>query len=159
MLDKKSEREKVVLKRLTSHLSNNNLHEIYQSAYKKFHSTETALLKVFNDILCDLDDRNVTLQSLLDLSAAFDTLDHGILLKRLDLSFGVRGRALAWFSSYLTMRKQSVQINDTLSNAAVLNYGVPHGSVLGPILFSLYTFTFDEIQITRGIMWITHKMY
>ena len=137
--------EKVVLKRLTDHLFRNDLNEFFQSAYKKYHSTETALLKVFNDIVCDLDNRDVTLQSLLDLSAAFDTLDHGILLKRLELSFGIKGRALAWFSSYLTKRNQSVQINQTLSNSVNLNYGVPQGSVLGPILFSLYTCPLSEI--------------
>ena len=98
--------EKVVLKRLSAHLFINDLNEIHQSAYKKYHSTETALLKVFNDLSCDLDNRNVTLQALLDLSAAFDTLDHGILLKRLELSFGIKGKALAWFSSYLATRKQ-----------------------------------------------------
>ena len=107
----------------------NNLNEVFQSAYKKYHSTETALLRVFNDILCDLDNRNVTLLALLDLSAAFDTLDHSILLKRLEMSFGIKGSALSWFESYLVSRSQSVQINKTTSDSETLNYGVPHGSV------------------------------
>ena len=68
---------------------------------KKFHSTETALLKVFNDIACELDDKKVVLLSLLDLSAAFDTIDHTILLNRLNISFGIQGTALEWFKSYL----------------------------------------------------------
>ena len=137
--------EKVILKRLLLHLENNDLNEIFQSAYKKCHSTETALLKVHNDILCDLDQKHVTLQSLLDLSAAFDTLDHGILLKRLELSFGIKGSALAWFESYLVNRKQSVQINQSFSDSSLLIYGIPQGSVLGPILFSLYTTPLSNI--------------
>ena len=137
--------EKVILKRLLLHLENNDLNEIFQSAYKKCHSTETALLKVYNDILCDLDKKHVTLQSLLDLSAAFDTLDHGILLKRLELSFGIKGSALAWFESYLVNRKQSVQINQSFSDSSLLIYGIPQGSVLGPILFSLYTTPLSNI--------------
>ena len=137
--------EKVVLKRLISHLNNNNLNEVFQSAYKKYHSTETALLRVFNDILCDLDNRNVTLLALLDLSAAFDTLDHSILLKRLEMSFGIKGSALSWFESYLVSRSQSVQINKTISDSETLIYGVPQGSVLGPILFTLYTTPLSDI--------------
>ena len=79
--------EDIVLKRLLVHLDSNELNELYQSAYKKFHSTETALLKVFNDIACKLDDKKVVLLSLLDLSAAFDTIDHTILLNRLNNFF------------------------------------------------------------------------
>ena len=137
--------EKVVLKRLISHLNNNNLNEVFQSAYKKYHSMETALLRVFNDILSDLDNRNVTLLALLDLSAAFDTLDHSILLKRLEMSFGIKGSALSWFESYLVSRSQSVQINKTISDSETLIYGVPQGSVLGPILFTLYTTPLSDI--------------
>ena len=102
-------------------------------------------LKVYNDILCDLDKKHVTLQSLLDLSAAFDTLDHGILLKRLELSFGIKGSALAWFESYLVNRKQSVQINQSFSDSSLPIYVIPQGSVLGPILFSLYTTPLSNI--------------
>ena len=137
--------EKVVLKRLILHLDLNCLNENFQSAYKKCHSTETALLKVYNDILCDLDDKHVALQSLLDLSAAFDTLDHGILLKRLELSFGIKGSALAWLTSYLENRQQSVQINESFSESVFIKYGIPQGSVLGPILFSLYTTPLSSI--------------
>ena len=126
-------------------MNNNDLNEVFQSAYKKYHSTETALLRVFNDILCDLDNRKMTLLALLDLSAAFDTLDHAILLKRLELSFGIKGSALSWFKSYLATRSQSVQIGKTISDSVSLNYGVPQGSVLGPILFTLYTTPLSEI--------------
>ena len=137
--------EKVILNRLLLHFEQNNLNEVYQSAYKKFHSTETALIKVFNDIACDLDKRNVVLQSLLDLSAAFDTIDHEIMVSRLELSFGIKGTALAWFRSYLSLRRQSVQVGSVFSENALLKYGVPQGSVLGPILFTLYTTPLSNI--------------
>ena len=117
-------------------MDSNELNELYQSAYKKFHSTETALLKVFNDIACELDDKKVVLLSLLDLSAAFDTIDHTILLNRLNISFGIQGTALEWFKSYLFSREQCVQIGSSFSEAAPLRFGVPQGSVLGPVLFT-----------------------
>ncbi|WP_374210557.1 reverse transcriptase domain-containing protein, partial [Thiolapillus sp.] len=75
----------------------------------------------------------------MDLSAAFDTIDHCILLDRLQHMYGISGTALSWFSSYLTNRTQSVIVNDHISQVSSLSYGVPQGSVLGPILFILYT--------------------
>ena len=143
--------EKVILKRLLQHLETNDLNEIYQSAYKQFHSTETALIKVFNDLACALDQREIVLQSLLDLSAALDTIDHEIMLNRLEFSFGIKGTALAWFKSYLELRKQSVQIGLASSDPALLKFGVPQGSVLGPILFTLYTTPLSNIFKTYDI--------
>ena len=130
--------EKVVVKQLNDHLQKNGLHEPLQSAYKADHSTETALLKVMNDCLTGCDTGHVCLLSLLDLSSAFDTIDHQILLKRLEKTFGIRNNALIWFESYLQNRKQSVVVNGVKSECYNLKYGVPQGSVLGPILFSLY---------------------
>ena len=83
-------------------LMTNHLDETFQTAYKEFHSTETALLRVHNDILCSLDQNKSVILLLLDLSAAFDTVDHAILISRLSNRFGVKGTALAWFKSYLT---------------------------------------------------------
>ena len=110
----------------------------FQSAYKKYHSTETALLKVQNDILRDIDKKKVALLLLLDLSAAFDTIDHEILLKRLEKFYKVSGSALKWFRSFLTNRTQSIMINDEVSEPKFLKYGIPQGSVLGPLLFTAY---------------------
>ena len=89
---------------MIEHVTNNCLDEIMQSAYKEFHSTETALVKVFNDIAVDIDRNRAVILLLLDLSAAFDTVDHSILLNRLAHRFGLRGSALAWFRSYLSDR-------------------------------------------------------
>jgi retron-type reverse transcriptase len=94
--------EKVVSSRLDDHLLNNQLMDKVQSAYRKYHSTETALLKVQTDILTALDRGSVAVLLMLDLSAAFDTIDHPILLTRLKNTFGITGHALQWFDSYLS---------------------------------------------------------
>ena len=87
-----------------------NLDETFQSAYKAFHSTETALVRVHNDILTTIDNNNTVILLLLPLSAAFDTVDHSIL-SRLSSRFGIKGIVLAWLRSYLTSRKQFVNVN------------------------------------------------
>ena len=131
--------EKVVLQQLLAYLTEHSVICPSQSAYRPHHSTETALLKITNDILFALDSGNVSLLTLLDLSAAFDKNDHCILLNRLQHMYGISGTALSWFSSYLTNRTQSVIVDDHISQVSSLSYGVPQGSVLGPILFILYT--------------------
>ena len=137
--------EKVVLQQLQSHLSENNLLEINQSAYRQNHSTETALLHVLDKLLINADRRLVSVLALLDLSAAFDTLDHDIMLKRLHITFGLDGIVLKWFESYLHNRSQTVIIDNEKSDTSNLKYGVPQGSVLGPILFTLYTQPLSEL--------------
>ena len=105
-----------------------------QSAYKKHHSTETALLYIQNDILNSIDQNKVVLIVLLDLSAAFDTIDHELLINRLSSRLGLSG----WFRSYLKNRSQRGKLDNVLSDHTLLRYGVHQGSVLGPILFSIY---------------------
>ena len=131
--------EKVVDAQLTQHLLSNELQEGLQSAYRQSHSTETALLKVREDILESLDNGSVVVLVMLDLSAAFDTLDHGTLLKRFKDHFGISGPALQWIASYLDERFQIVRIDGEKSKPALLQYGVPQGSVLGPKMYTMYT--------------------
>ena len=108
--------EHVVAKQLVDHIHQHGSDNSYQSAYKSGHSTETALLSIKNDIHLSLSRGEATALVLLDLSAAFDTIDHSIRLSCLLDWFGVGGSALQWFSSYLTERFQSVKIGSTLSN-------------------------------------------
>ena len=131
--------ERAVSQQLQSHETENNLKEIYQSAYKQYHSTETALMTVICDILSELDNKKVVLVALLDLSAAFDTVDHNLLLERLNSMYGINSTALSWLKSYLTDRTQSVTRNSIESAIRYLLYGVPQGSILGPPFYCNYT--------------------
>ena len=103
------------------------------------HSTESALLRVHNDLLRSIDQEGGAILVLLDLSAAFDTIDHDVLIDLLEKQCGITGTALRWFRSYISERFQSVQIGQAKSAFIKMVYGVPQGSVLGPILFTLYT--------------------
>ena len=116
----------------------NNIGEKLQSAYKAKHSTETALFKIFDDILQNLDKQNSVFVCLLDLSAAFDTVNHYILLERLDRTLGICGDALVWFASYLSGREMTVKVNYAYSAARILDCYVPQESWLGPRLYSDY---------------------
>ena len=117
--------EKVAATRLNHYLKVNNLSELYQSAYKINHSYETALLRVQNDILLALDSNNCVAVLTLDLSAAFDTVDHEILLERMSSKFGIKDKALAWFKSYLSGRTQFVNINGAKYDVHYTLCGVP----------------------------------
>ena len=131
--------ERLVARQLVDYLNAARLLPELQSAYRAYHSTETAVTKVLGDILLALDAGNLSMLTLLDLSAAFDTVDHDILVRRLGTSFGLRGIVLSWFRSYLTGRRQFVRCGKSTSAPAFVVCGVPQGSVLGPILFLLYT--------------------
>jgi hypothetical protein len=130
--------ERCVNNQLNDYLNVNGLLPDMQSAYRKHHSTETATLNVLSDVYAAADVRQVTLLCLLDLSAAFDTVDHNILINRLRHTYGLREDVLQWFRSYLTDRSQSVCYNGQMSAAVTLLCSVPQGSVLGPALFILY---------------------
>ena len=130
--------EKVILLQLSPYLCENNILDPFQSGFRPGHSTETALVKVLNDLLLADDDHKCSVLLLLDLSAAFDTVDHTILLDRLKQGAGITGTALMWFASYLRNRSFAVTIGNCSSRSVPLSCGVPQGSILGPILFSLY---------------------
>ena len=141
--------ERIVLKQFLQHLESHSLLEPFQSAYRKCHSTETALLRLVNDLLQASDTVHVSILSLIDLSAAFDTIDHGILINRLHTTFGCSGKVLDWFTSYSTCRTQSVFVGHE-STLSALKCGVPQGSVLGPLLFTLYMQSLSNVICKSG---------
>ena len=130
--------KKLVLSQVSSYLNSHNLYNAIQSAYRPGHSTETALLKVVDDLFLSLNKGNISLLALLDFSAAFDTIDHPILVHCLHTDFGFTDTVLQWFSSYLTDRTYYVSVSNHCSAFAPVHSGVPQGSVLGPILTALY---------------------
>ena len=122
-----------------------------QSGFRKYHSTETLLIKVFNDIGTTLDAGRNALLTLLDLSSAFDTLDHEILFERLHSRFGHTGKVLSWIKSYFSQRSEVVSINGILSNPQPVKSGVPQGSILGPLLFNLYISPIEDLAQAHAI--------
>ena len=129
--------ERVVQKRLDSHMILNSLHEPSQYGYKKHHSTESMLLSLTNEVIEGFDNNLATVVIVIDLSAAFDTLDPETVLYILEHEIGIKGTALKWFRSFLTGRTQKVKINGKYSQGREISFGVPQGSVLGPCLFGI----------------------
>jgi len=143
--------ERAADSQISDHLTTHNLLAPTQSAYRRYHSVETALLKVQNDILHYLDNSEGILLVLLDLSAAFDTIDHHILLNRLKNDYAITDQVLAWHKSYLTNRSQVISINNTQSQRTSLNFGVPQGSVIGPKDFITYTRPIYDIAHSHDV--------
>ena len=129
--------ERVIHNQLYQYFVDNNL--LYQNQYgfRKFHSTELAAMDLVDKIVCAMDRKRVPVTIFLDLSKAFDTLDHGILLNKLKF-YGVKGCSLELFKTYLENRKQVVQYDDIISDKLSIKTGVPQGSILGPLLFIIY---------------------
>jgi hypothetical protein len=143
--------EKVASIQLTNYMKKNHLGNQRQSAYKAAHSVETTLLALQSELLEVLDRGKAAFLVLLDLSAAFDTVNHDLLLDLLNTNFDVTGKALRWFSSYLSGRTFRVKIGDILSNSRQLSTGVPQGSVLGPLLFNAFTSGLASIFSSSGV--------
>ena len=139
-----------------NYLADNNLLPKFQLAYRHHHGNETALVCVFNDILKAIDQHQEVVLLLLDLSSAFDTIDHSALLTRLRERYGFTGKVLSWFESYLTNRVQSVIINVTQSYELPVSLGVPQGSVLGPLLFFFFFAPLEEIIAAH---WLNCMIY
>ena len=139
--------ERASADQLTQHVVDQGLECELQSAYKKHYSTETALLKVKNDLLMSMNNQRLTLLVLLDLSAAFDTVCHQV--DRLHSKFRVSGTALEWLRSYLSKGSQRLSIKGVLSDGFDFRYDVPQGSCLGPLQFSLYTSKLFDITKTH----------
>ena len=147
--------EKIAVQRISEHLTLNGLHEELQSAYKPLHSTETALMRVQHDIANAMDTNQAALLVLLDMSAAFDTIDANILIDTLHNRLGVKGTPLKWFRSYLSDRCFAVKVGNSQSADHKLKYGVPQGSVLGPFPFTVYSAATEAILKKHGIKY--HK--
>ena len=128
-----SQNDLIFINRLADHLNENNLMISFQSAYTKFNSTETTLLALHDHIIRAMSQQQATGLCLLDLSAAFDTIDHTISLHRLKSWFGFTDTVLSWIQSYLSSRSFTVDINGIKSPPSKLLHGVPQGSVLGPL--------------------------
>ncbi len=137
--------EKIVDGQMTTHMTVNNLHDIMQSSYKENHSTETAMLRMHNDILTALDQKKSVLIICMDLSAAFDTVDHDILLNCIKKRIGITHTCLKWFRSYLNNGKHTVVMNGVQSSSRVVECGVPQWSVLGRKLYNIYTLPISDI--------------
>jgi len=141
--------ERLVAQQLIKYLSDNNLLPDRQSAYRVFRSTETVIAHVLSDILTTLDKDDIAAF----LSAALDTVDHSTLLHRLQILFGLGGSALSWFHSYLSQHRQHVVHQSNSSPSSVVEFGVPQGSVFGPILFIMYTADITRIVERHGLMY------
>lgn len=136
--------EKTVVEQLNEHLERNNILPAIQSGFRSKFSTCTALLKVISDLCATLDDQKLAYLVLLDYSKAFDLLDHELMLAKLD-HVGIEGTTYTWFQNYFTNRQQCVKIEDNISTMLKCEKGVPQGSILGPILYTIYTYDLPEV--------------
>ena len=143
--------ERIISMQLRSHLTVNNLFPPLQSAYRLRHSTETSMIKLTSDLLHTLDRGERGLLASLDMSAAFDCINHQVLIHRFQLSFGLSGRAWDWITSFVSGRSQSIRIGSSQSPVSTVHRGVPQGSVLGPLLFILYVSDVVQVVLDHGL--------
>ena len=142
--------ERAVHGMVYSYLQENKLLSSIQSGFRPLHSTSTCLTHVTNNLLENMDKGLPTGLLFLDLSKAFDTLDHNIMLDKLTV-LGFNRAAVQWFRSYLTTRTQCVNVNGVLSEPQIINFGVPQGSVLGPLLFIIYINELPNVVVSCNV--------
>ena len=149
-------------KRLVKFLEINKILFKYQYGFRKLYSTTLALIEFTDRIIQYLDEGNLCISIFIDLTKAFDTVDHEILLQKLE-HYGIRGHANDFFRTYLTNRQQYMVINDAKSSLGKIECGVPQGSVLGPLLFTIYiqkrswSRKFKIICRRHSAIHVTHK--
>lgn len=136
--------EKVVANQVLQHCNQHCPLLVFQSSYRQYYSTETALLKIHSEIMQSIDEQEVVLMVLLDLSSAFDTVDHSILVNILEHVFGIKNTALNWFISYLGSRSQFISLDGVYSDEIPVQHGVPQGSFSGPLCFTLNSCIFIQ---------------
>ena len=142
--------EKAALQQFMEYSDLHKLMPDYQSAYRRHFSCETALVKIMDDLLWSMEHQRVTALMAIDLSAAFDTVDHDVLLDVLNVKYGVEGDALLWFNSYLRPRSCMVNVGSAFSEVKRLSFSVPQGSCAGPVLYLAYAGTMQEV-VPKGI--------
>ena len=130
--------EKAALRQITEYIEANKLLPKYQSAYRKNHGVETATMKMYSDLLNAIDNSQVTIVVMIDLSAVFDTVDIPTVINILQNDFGIKYTPLKWVESYLTKRTVKVVIENSFSDTEHLKFGVPQGSCAGPVIFTMY---------------------
>jgi hypothetical protein len=145
--------ERLVLKQLRPQILDSVNFSCNQSAYRTGHSSETALLETLDSVYTAADNKCATVLVGLDISAAFDTISHEILIDRLSSEFGIRSLALSWIKSFVEERSQFIKVGQSLSSTVKLTSGVPQGSVLGPILFAVYTSPVGDVISSYGVQY------
>ena len=134
-----------VINQIILHLDENVRLLSYQSVYQAFHSTETTLVDLIDNLLWNFEKQELCVVAIMDLLAAFDTVDHNLLRSTLNEQYGITGEALEWIDSYLRLRGYHVSINSSLSTCKNTPFSVPQGSCLGPILYLAYIGTLEDI--------------
>ena len=143
--------EKAVLTQCIPFLQSTEKFAQNNSAYKKYHSTETLLTKISSDIVTNISNKQITMLVLLDLSAAFDSVNHSTLIDILRNRFNVQSAVLSWFKSFFQDRSQRIRINNSFSKKLDIHTGVPQGSCIGPVAFLIYVSALSEIANRHGI--------